>query len=119
MKALMEKDHIKFVVKKRNAFMCITTDRLKFVDIRNYLAPGFDYATYLKAYKCSVEKGFFPYEWMDNLDKLNSQVLPDHEQFYSTLKKSNISEEVYHYCQDVWKAEEMKTMRDYLIWYNN
>ena len=66
-----------------------------------------------------MEKGFFPYEWMDDLHKLNSQVLPDREQFYSTLKKSNISEEEYHYCQDVWKAEGMKTMKDYLIWYNN
>ena len=32
-KALMEKDLIKFVVKKSNAFMCITTEQLKFVDI--------------------------------------------------------------------------------------
>ena len=66
-----------------------------------------------------MEKGFFPYEWMNDLDKLNSQVLPDHEQFYSILKKSNVSKEEYHYCQDVWKAEGMKTMRDYLIWYDN
>ena len=117
--SLMKTDTIKFVVKKSNSFMCLQTEQLKFVDIQNYWAPGFGYATYLKAYKCSMEKGFFPYEWMDDLHKLNSQVLPDHEQFYSTLKKSNISEEEYHYCQDVWKAEGMKTMKDYLIWYNN
>ena len=73
-KALMEKDLIKFVVKKSNAFMCITTEQLKFVDIRNYLAPGFDYATYLKAYKCSVMKGYFPYEWMDKLEKLKADI---------------------------------------------
>ena len=117
--SLMKTDTIKFMVKKSNSFMCLQTERLKFVNIRKYLAPGFGYATYWKAYKCSMEKGFFPYEWMDDLHKLNSQVLPDHEQFYSTLKKSNISEEEYHYCQDVWKAEGMKTMKDYLIWYNN
>ena len=116
---LKEKDELEFVVKKSNSFMCVQTTRLKFLDIRNYLAPGFNYATYLKAYKCSVEKGFFPYEWMDNLDKLNCQVLPDHKDFYSTLKGENISKEDYQYCQEVWKEEGMETMREYLIWYNN
>ena len=107
------------MVKKNNAFMCLQTERLKFLDIRNYLAPGFDYATYLKAYKCSVRKGFFPYEWMDHLDKLNNTALSSHQQFYSSLKNNNISEEVYAYCQQVWTEEQMTTMRDYLVWYNN
>ena len=86
-KVLMKIDAIKFVVKKSNSFMCLQTERLNFVDIRNYLAPGFDYATYLKAYKCSVMKGFFPDEWMNNLDKLNAETLPRHADFFSTLKK--------------------------------
>jgi hypothetical protein len=51
-------------------FMCIKTEKLKFVDISNYLAPGFSYSQYLKAYKCREQKGFFPYEWMTSLDKL-------------------------------------------------
>ena len=118
-KKLTEVDPLQFVVKKNNAFMCLQTERLKFLDIRNYLAPGFDYATYLKAYKCTVRKGFFPYEWMDQLDKLNSTELPTHQQFYSSLKNSNISEEEYDYCQQVWTEEQMTTMRDYLVWYNN
>ena len=73
--------------------MCITTEWLKFLDIRNYLTPGFDYATYLKAYKCTVLKGYFPYEWMDNLEKLKQTCLPSHQEFYSTLKGTNITEE--------------------------
>ena len=118
-KKLTEMDPLQFVVKKNNVFMCLQTERLRFLDIRNYLAPGFDYATYLKAYKCSVRKGFFPYEWMDNLEKLNSTSLPSHQQFYSSLKNNNISEEEYAYCQQVWTEEQMTTMRDYLVWYNN
>ena len=102
-----------------SVFVCLQTERLKFLDIRNYLAPGFDYATYLKAYKCSVRKGFFPYEWMDHLDKLNNTALPSHQQLYSSLKNNNISEEEYAYCQQVWTEEQMTTMRDYLVWYNN
>ena len=118
-KVLKEQDEMQFVVKKNNSFMCLQTTRLKFLDIRNYLAPGFDYATYLKAYKCSAEKGFFPYEWMDELDKLQNTALPDHKDFYSTLKNSNISDEEYQYCRNVWNTERMKTMKDYLVWYNN
>ena len=118
-KALTQKDVIKFVVKKSNAFMCIVTERLKFMDIRNYLAPGFDYATYLKAYKCTTMKGYFPYEWIDNLSKLKQTFLPSHEEFYSTLKNRNITEEEYRYCKEIWQKEDMTTMKDYLMWYNN
>ena len=118
-KVLMKMDAIKFVVKKSNAFMCITTEQWKFVDIRNYLTPGFDYATYLKAYKCTELKGYFPYESMDNLEKLKQTCLPAHQEFYSTLKNSNITKEEHDYCQHIWKEEDMTTMNDYLIWYNN
>ena len=75
------KDELQFVVKKNNSFMCLQTSCFKFVDIRNYIAPGFDYATYLKAYRCSVSKGFFPYEWMTNPEKLNITALPSHQEF--------------------------------------
>ena len=95
------KEELQFVVKKNNSFMCLQTSSLKFVDIRNYIAPSFDYATYLKSYKCSVSKGFFPYEWMTSPDKLNIKSLPSHEEFYSYLKNKNISEEDYAYCQKI------------------
>jgi hypothetical protein len=58
--------------------MCIKTEKLKFLDITNYMAPGFSYSQYLKAYKCTEQKGFFPYEWMTSLDKLNVSQLPPH-----------------------------------------
>jgi hypothetical protein len=58
---------------------------------------------YLKAYKCTEQKGFFPYEWMTSLDKLNVSQLPPHEAFYSTLKNENISAEDYQLCQTVWE----------------
>ena len=39
-----------FVIKRNNTFMCLSTDRLKFLDMTNYIAPGFSYDKYLKAY---------------------------------------------------------------------
>ena len=75
---------------------------------------SFSYSQYLKAYKCTEQKGFFSYEWMTSLDKLNVGQLPPHEAFFSTLKIENIQ-----LCLHVWQENDMKTMHDFLVWYNN
>lgn len=56
--------------------MALKTKMLKFLDITNYLAPGYNYDKFLKAYNVEQEKGFFPYEWFDDLEKLNATELP-------------------------------------------
>ena len=108
-----------FVIKRQNNFMCLSTDRLKFVDICNYLAPGVSYDKYLKAYGCELQKGHFPYEYMDNLRKLDDRVVPPQSAFFSRLKNEGISNDDYARCQAEWRDNGMETMRDYLIWYNN
>ncbi len=94
------------------------TEHLNFLDIKSYLAPGFSYAQFLKAYECEETKGFFPYEWIDGLEKLEDTSLPPHEAFYSSLKNENITQEEYRYCQQVWEDNEMTTVKDFLVWYN-
>ena len=108
-----------FVIKRQNNFMCLTTDKFKFVDICNYLAPGFSYAKYLAAYGCAQQKGHFPYEYMDDLRKLDERALPPQAAFFSRLTSEGISDTDYGACQAVWRDNRMTTMRDYLIWYNN
>jgi hypothetical protein len=97
--------------------MCIKTEALKFLDITNYMAPGFSYSQYLKVYECTEGKGFIPYEWMTSLKKLNVSQLPSHKAFYSTLKNGNISAEDYQLCQKVWEDNNMTTMKEFLTWY--
>jgi hypothetical protein len=116
---LVKRQKIKNTVERNNNCMCIKTEALKFLDITNYMAPGFSYSQYLKAYECTEEKGFFPYEWITSLEKLNVSQLPHHEAFYSTLKNGNISAEEYQLCQQVWKDNNMTTMNEFLTWYNN
>jgi hypothetical protein len=48
-------------------------------------------------------KGFYPYEWVDNDDKLNHEGLPDIEDFYSSLKNESITEENYKHAKRVYK----------------
>ena len=107
------------VIKRQNTYMCLSTDQLKFVDICNYLAPGVSYDKYLKAYGCELQKGHFPYEYMDDLQKLEDRVLPPQSVFFSQLKNEGISDADYARCQAVWHDNQMKTMRDFLVWYNN
>ena len=109
----------RFVIKRQNSFICLSTDKLKFIDMANYLAPGYSYDKYLKAYGCELEKGHFPYEYMDDLLKLDDRALPPQEAFYSRLKDEGISDEDYALCQVAWRDNGMKTMRDFLVWYNN
>ena len=112
-------DDVKFTIKKTNTFMCFSLERLRFLDILSFLAPGFSYAKCLKAYGCAQTKGFFPYEWFDSLDKLEQTCLPPPEAFHFPLHNEEISEEDYAYCQRVWQEHNMQTMRDFLEWYNN
>jgi len=116
---LIETQPVKFTVKRNSNHMCLKTNFLKFLDITNYLAPGFSYDQFLKAYECEKTKGFFPYEWIDSLDKLEETSLPPHTAFYSSLKNQNITEQEYQYCQRVWENKEMSTFKDFLVWYNN
>ena len=112
-------DETRFVIKIQNTFMCFSTKKLKFVDMVNYLAPGFSYDKYLKAYGCELQKGHFPYEYMDDIGKLEDRTLPPQDAFYIRLKNEGISDDDYARCHAVWRNNGMKTLRDFLVWYNN
>ena len=112
-------DKTRFVIKRQNTFMCFSTTNLKFLDVTQYLAPGVSYDKYLKAYGCELQKGHFPYEYMDDLHKLEDRALPPQAAFFSRLKNEGISNDDYARCQAVWRNNQMTTMRDYLVWYNN
>ena len=117
LKHLHDNDKIQFTIKRDSRLQCIQTDKFKFLDMINYLAPGTSYAKYLKAFNVSSQKGFFPYEYVTSLDVLEETSLPPHEAFYSSLTRSNISEEDYRYCQQVWDDNNMTSLKDFLQWY--
>ncbi|XP_072016392.1 uncharacterized protein [Amphiura filiformis] len=115
---LVENEPVEHLVKKTNNYMSINTDHLSFLDVTNFLAPGCSLDQFLRAFECSLQKGVFPYEWM-HLDKLDHPSLPPKEAFNSALKGTRLTDDEYAHCQEVWDREDMKTMRDFLIWYNN
>ena len=69
---------VKFVLKKANSFLCLKTKKLRFLDIQNFLAPGFSYRKFLFAYGAEDRKFYFPYKFMDSFETLNFSRPPPH-----------------------------------------
>ena len=103
-----------FFIKRNNTFMCLSKDQLTFLDMTNYIAPG-----YLKAYGCELTNGHFPYEYMGCLERLDDTARPSKEAFFNRLKNEGISDEDYASCQEAWRDNAMTTLRDFIVWYNN
>ncbi len=53
-------ESVSFAIKKANSYMSLKTQHLQFLDVRSYLAPNYSYDAFIKAYKCKLEKDFFP-----------------------------------------------------------
>lgn len=103
---------------RNGTYLCLSTNTLKFLDISLYVAPGFSLNSFMKAYKASLSKANFPYEYIDSFSKLFETKLPEPEAFYSSLREECISMEEYKQCQEYWKMYDMKNLRDFLVFYN-
>ena len=106
------------VAKKENSYMFLSTPNFKFLDIKNYLAPGLSYDAWCRAYGCELQKLAFPYEWFDSFNKLNHIGPVKYEEFYSSLKCGiTISQEYQNFC-DEFRKRGCETMKDWLKEYN-
>ena len=107
------------VAKKENTYMFLSTPNFKFLDIKNYLAPGLSYDAWCRAYGCELQKLAFPYEWLDSFEKLNHIGPVKYEEFYMSLKGGiTISQEEYQNFCDEFSKRGCETMKDWLKEYN-
>ena len=107
------------VAKKENSYMFLSTPNFKFLDIKNFLAPGLSYDAWCRAYGCELQKLAFPYEWFDSFKKLNHIGPVKYEEFYSSLKGGiTISQEEYRNFCDEFHKRGCVTMKDWLKEYN-
>ena len=65
---------------------------LQFLDNPNFSGGATSLDKFMKAYGTSEQKGFFPYEWFDDIEKLRHTELPIPDAFYSKLKNCNVLE---------------------------
>ena len=83
--------NIEFTVKKEQQLYLYQVYKFKISwYMVNYIASGFSYQNFIKAFGIEENKFFFPYEWLDSVDKLDYPDVPPHGSFYSSLKQSNI-----------------------------
>lgn len=119
-KYLLDNDiDITFTAKKSSNYLCIATELIRFLDVSNFIAPGFSLSDYLKAYGAEDQKFYWVHDRFTTLDILKETTFPKHEDFYSSLKDENITEDEYELCKRVWKDSGMKTLKDMLVYYNN
>ena len=60
-----------------------------------------------------INKGVYPYEYMDCWEKFDENTLPPKEAFSSNINLEDISDEDYMYAQKVWDAFEINNIGDY------
>ena len=80
-----ERDIEPTVIKKANQFISFNFRDIQLLDIMNILGGATSLHSFLKAYKTSERKGFFPYEWFDHPEKLQNTELPPYDAFYRKL----------------------------------
>ena len=61
----------------------------------NFFGGATSLDSFLKAYKTSETKGFFPYEWFDHPEKMQNTELPPYDAFNSKLRSCNPLEAEY------------------------
>ena len=65
-----ERDIEPTVIKKANQFISFEFRDIQLLDTMIFLGGATSLDSFLKAYKTSETKGFFPYEWFDHSDKM-------------------------------------------------
>ena len=60
-----------------------------------------------------LQKGVYPYEYMDNWNRFLECSLPPPEAFKNSLKNCSITAEDYAHAQNVWNEFDCKTLQNY------
>ena len=103
------KDSLKFMASSLDALVNnLPEDAFK--NLGKYFTP--------EKVKLLKQKGFFPYDYMDNIEKLKDPKPPPQKAFYSKLTGKGINNHNYQHVLNVWKTWNMKTLKDYLRLYN-
>ena len=117
-------------------FMSFNIGNLKFIDSLQFMASSLEklvenlydkndkYSNFnhmKKYYEPELEllcqKGFYPYEWVDNVEILNHIGLPPSSEFYSRLSQETITETNYKHALNVYDKLNCKSFKDYHMTY--
>lgn len=60
-----------------------------------------------------LQKGVYPYEFMDSFDKFKETELPPIKEFYSNLNEDEITHKDYQHALNVWNKFNIKNLGEY------
>ena len=90
-----ERDVESTVIKKANQYNSFKFGDIQLLDIMNFPGGATSLDSSFKAYKTSETKGFFPYEWFDQPDKMQNTDLLPFDAFFSKLPSCNLVDAKY------------------------
>ena len=67
----------------------------------------------LDKFMLSLKKGIYPYEYMDDWDRFNEEILPDKSDLYSSFNMEEISEIDYRHAKEVFNKFNIKNLEQY------
>ena len=116
-KGVIKNKYFKIVFKDSLKFMASSLEALvnnlpggSLNNLEKYFTP--------EQVKLLKQKGFFPYDYMDSIEKLKDKKPPPQKAFYSKLSGKGINKSCYGHVLNVWKTWKMKTLKEYLELYN-
>jgi hypothetical protein len=128
--------HIDVIPNSYEKFMSFSIGDLKFIDslqfmpssleklVENLQHPEERYRNYNSMkrefpehYEMLCQKGVYPYEFVDDISKLDHPGLPPIESFYSKLRQEGISREDYERAQKVYATLNCSSFKDYHMTY--
>lgn len=118
------------IIQSGNKYKMLSDDYLVFLDLKLMYIPT-SFENLCKSFKTGMLKSFFPYQYLDSVEKLNVPLRRlKQSDFYSSLKNSSISNDDWNYFQmmiedDRWEGfsednpkTEEKTLLHLLRYYN-
>ena len=83
------------VIKKPNKFVSFLFGDVQLLGIMNFLGGATSLDSFIKAYKTSKTKSFFPYEWFDCPPKMNNSNFLPYDAFFSKCRNMITLEKDY------------------------
>ena len=89
----------------------LPVDRL--TSVKKFIAEKYPQLDQDVAFALLRRKGVYPYDWMDNLSKMDETSIPNEEAFYNELNDAHIGNEDYEHAKKVWNFFGCRRFKDY------
>ncbi|XP_054283625.1 uncharacterized protein LOC129000686 [Macrosteles quadrilineatus] len=122
-----EERYISYTIHVKGGIDLRFVDSLKFMSsslgelVKNLTPSQFKHTSKYysgKQLQLLLQKGVYPYDAMDSLDKYERTSLLPKTDFYNKLTMSEIKEEDYQHASEIWRTFDIKNMKEYTLLYN-